>query len=403
LKAKTSSSNLSLSNFTTTEAETSLSNNLSNSKGRNFSMTTYIWYSGATDTTGKALVEALNVTGGTARPRNANIVIGWGTKVDSAVTFPPGTVVWNTPEKITANRDKLGALSMLKSTALTRNHVATFLTAGAVMTALTAATIVLPVIGRKKHHQGGAGFWFCPTRQHVQAAIDEGAEYFQSFINIKDEYRLHVGFGSVFHAVKKMKNTSEDSYRAVRMEKMKEWADKEGVDLSPAPIQTVIKQLCHIFYKEETLPNMLIRSNRRGWKFDTVANNNLPANLSTVAVNALNALGLHFGAVDCCVDYNNNIYILEVNTGPGLQGTALTKWVDIFRAKIAAAEQAQSAASRPVTARPATSAARPARAAGAVGAAEADEIDDGTAIRLVKAAETDEDIKNVLRMLRKRG
>lgn len=371
-------------------------------------MTTYIWYSGATDTTGKALAEALHVTGGTTKPRNVrhgDLVIGWGTKVDDSVSFPTGVIVWNTPDKITTNRDKLGALSILKSSALTRNHIATFLTAGAVMTALTAASIVLPVIGRKKHHQGGAGFWFCPTRQHVQAAIDEGAEYFQSFINIKDEYRLHVGFGSVFHAVKKVKNTSEDSYRAVRMEKMKEWADKEHVDISAEATQTIIKQLCHIFYREETLPNMLIRSNRRGWKFDTVANNHLPANLSTVAVNALSTLGLQFGAVDCCVDHNNNVYILEVNTGPGLQGTALTKWVDMFRAHITEAERAAARAAAaihsPTVTRPTT--ARPARAAGAVGAAEAEDIDEGLAIRMVKVAETDEDIKNVIRLLRKRG
>lgn len=367
-------------------------------------MTTYIWYSGATDTTGKALVEALHATGGTSRPRNlrsGDIVIGWGTKVDDAVSFPTGVIIWNAPEKITANRDKLNALTILMAAAATRNHVAGFSVARSAINAIQAGTaLTLPVIGRKKHHQGGAGFWFCPTRQHVQAAIDEGAEYFQNFINVKDEYRLHVGFGSVFHAVKKEKNTSEDSYRAIRLEKLKEWADKEGVDISAEATQGIIKHLCHIFYKEETLPNMLIRSNRRGWKFDTIANNRLPSNLSSVAVAALSALGLQFGAVDCCVDHNDRVYILEVNSGPGLQGTALTKWVDTFRNKIAATEAANRAPTAPAP-RPATT--RPARAAGAVGAAEATDIDDGLAVRMVKAAETDEDIRNVLRMLRRRG
>lgn len=366
-------------------------------------MTTYIWYSGATDTTGKALVEALHVTGGTTRPRNVrpgDLVIGWGTKVDDSVSFPVGVIVWNAPDKITANRDKLNALTILKGVADTRNNIANFAAARSALASIQGGTLTLPVVGRKKHHQGGAGFWFCPTTQHVQAAIDEGAEYFQTFINVKDEYRLHVGFGVVFHAVKKEKNASEDSYRAIRVEKLKEWADKEHVDIAAQSTQTIIKQLCHIFYKEETLPNLLIRSNRRGWKFDTVANNRLPGNILTVAGNALTALGLQFGAVDCCVDHSDRVYILEVNSGPGLQGTALTKWVDMFRSHITEVERAAARAAT-IVARPAT--ARPARAAGAVGAAEAEDIDEGLAVRMVKAAETDEDIKNVLKMLRKRG
>ena len=51
----------------------------------------------------------------------------------------------------------------------------------------------------------------------------------------------------------------------------------------------------------------------------------------TIAVNAVKALGLDFGAVD--IIYNekeNQYYVLEVNTAPGLEGTTLIKYAERF-------------------------------------------------------------------------
>lgn len=66
-----------------------------------------------------------------------------------------------------------------------------------------------------------------------------------------------------------------------------------------------------------------IRSRDNGWVFCR-ENIREPADLRSVAFQALDALGLYFGAVD--IVYNqreNRCYVLEVNTAPGLEGTSL--------------------------------------------------------------------------------
>lgn len=58
----------------------------------------------------------------------------------------------------------------------------------------------------------------------------------------------------------------------------------------------------------------------------------IPQHAQTMAINAVNALGLDFGAVD--IIYNERrggYYPLEVNTAPGLVGTTVTKYADAIR------------------------------------------------------------------------
>ena len=58
----------------------------------------------------------------------------------------------------------------------------------------------------------------------------------------------------------------------------------------------------------------------------------LPEDCEKQAVAAVVALGLDFGAVD--VVYNvkeQKAYVLEVNSAPGLSGTTLDKYVEVFK------------------------------------------------------------------------
>lgn len=76
-------------------------------------------------------------------------------------------------------------------------------------------------------------------------------------------------------------------------------------------------------------PHPLIRNLAQGWVFcrDGV----MPVEtVKTQSVAAVRALGLDFGAVDI-VERAGQVWVLEVNTAPGLQGTTLTKYVDAFR------------------------------------------------------------------------
>lgn len=77
-----------------------------------------------------------------------------------------------------------------------------------------------------------------------------------------------------------------------------------------------------------------IRNLANGWVF---CRENLNLNqeqhlaLVTIAIQAVNCLGLHFGAVD--VIYNqreDSFYVLEVNTAPGLEGQTLTNYTNAF-------------------------------------------------------------------------
>jgi glutathione synthase/RimK-type ligase-like ATP-grasp enzyme len=300
-------------------------------------MSKHIWYSGATDITGKALAEALNLTGTKTKPGNiaqGDIILGWGTKTKENVNLGRATVL-NHPDKIRANRNKLKSLQTMFANADLKASIATFCTADDVIRKLGHNQMKLPLVGRTKFHQGGKGFWLCLTKQHVEKAIADGAQYFQTYIDIKDEYRLHVAFGSVIYAVKKVENANEAGWIAQRKEKILDYAKKNNVNMNDDTLDYVLKRMV----KEAILPDRIVRSNRRGWKFSNIRLANLIVALKNAAVKAVEVSGLDFGAVDCAISADGLPYIIEINSGPGLQGTALQKYIDIFTAKLNALRQ----------------------------------------------------------------
>jgi glutathione synthase/RimK-type ligase-like ATP-grasp enzyme len=70
----------------------------------------------------------------------------------------------------------------------------------------------------------------------------------------------------------------------------------------------------------------MLRNYHNGWVFcrqDLVE----PSDLRDVAISAVKALGLDFGAVDIIWNRHDNLcYALEVNTAPGIEGTSLIKY-----------------------------------------------------------------------------
>lgn len=73
-----------------------------------------------------------------------------------------------------------------------------------------------------------------------------------------------------------------------------------------------------------------VRSHANGFIF---ARNNLSPNPARdeLAVAATKALGLDFGAVDIIQDKKGHLYVLEINTAPGLEGQTITSYADAFR------------------------------------------------------------------------
>lgn len=107
-----------------------------------------------------------------------------------------------------------------------------------------------------------------------------------------DEYRVHVINGHVIDGVMKKKRNK-----------------KEGDDKR----------------------NPYIRSWNNGWIFAR-QNVRVPENVCTIAIRAVEALGLDFGAVDiACENATGQVCVYEVNTAPGIEGTTLTLYVQAFK------------------------------------------------------------------------
>lgn len=289
----------------------------------------YIWYSSATDITGNKLAETLKIKCGKDKPatKDVSAIIGWGTKIKDDVNLN-GIPVLNHPNKIKENRNKYVALKLMKQAGV---NVAPFVTSAEVVEALKNKTgdIKLPLIGRSNYHQGGKGFWTCPTLTHVKEAINAGADYFQNMIEIKSEYRLHTFKDEVIYGVVKTKRTveeMEDAFVKHEMDRQMSLAEKNGDKLDKNTMEIFLRRQAKKFAQDGA--NTLIRSNRLGWKF--VHLKKIDTDLEKEAIKALKAIGLDFGAVDCCTDVNDKKWIIEVNTGPGLEETPFKAWVTAF-------------------------------------------------------------------------
>ena len=349
-------------------------------------MSKYVWYSGATDITGIAIAEALGIDSGRNAPRNKDIIIGWGTKTSEDVNLG-NTKTINHPNAIRKNRNKLSVLEMLKANRQLSSNVAKFFSSDTVRRAVEREDATLPLIGRTNYHQGGKGLWTCLTKTHVEKAISDGAQYFQEYIDIKTEYRLHVFDGKIIYAVKKVENPTEAGWMAQRKEVILSHATKNNVDLNVGTIDYVLGRLV----KEAVLPDRIVRSNKRGWKFSNVSINTLSAALKNVAIKSVEIVGLDFGAVDCAIHVGDHPFVIEINTGPGLQGTSFDKYIAAFREKIAEMERP---AARPIANRVAN------RVRRAVGAENADpDLDEEALVHMMNAVRNPVEARRVLDLM----
>jgi hypothetical protein len=287
----------------------------------------YLYYSGPTDNTGQRLVEALGCKGGKVAPKGKKaVVIGYGAKTSKDMNLNADLVI-NHPNSIRKNRNKFMALELMEAAKV---PVAKFVKAENVIAALDNKNsgITLPLVGRTNYHQGGKGFWTCLTKGQVNKAIQEGAQYFQVYVDMADEYRLHVMNGKVIYAQRK---TAQDDpvagFVAAHTEKITGVAEKNDKKLDADTIAYVLdnigKKLCPV-------PNQLIKSNDKGWKFSKVALNNVNKDLAKAAIDAAKAIGLEFSAVDCAIGEDGKVWIIETNTGPGLKVSSFDAYVKAF-------------------------------------------------------------------------
>lgn len=295
----------------------------------------YVAYSFSTDVTGMELANALGAKGnkGIPKMKPGDIMIGWGAKQGEVFTPDKlkGVLCINSPTVTKNASNKLLALRKMKEAKVAIPDFVE-VTAGKLASKITH----YPVIGRSKRHQGGKGFWLCLTPGDVTEAIKAGAEYFLKHINNVAEYRVHV-FGKDIISIqrKEHQNNPHKTWVTEQVELAKKNAEKNEETFSAADAKATAMAYEVMLKKGQIeIPDPLIKSNHRGWKLTNINVTNAPANVVTQAKNAVKALDLDFGAVDCIVNENNEVFIVEVNTGPGLSDGTLAKYVTAFKEKI---------------------------------------------------------------------
>lgn len=80
----------------------------------------------------------------------------------------------------------------------------------------------------------------------------------------------------------------------------------------------------------EERPDGLIKNLANGWVFCRDEITPFPDNAPSVALETIRALGLNFGAVDM-LSKDGQVYVLEVNSAPGLDGTTLQKYISAIK------------------------------------------------------------------------
>lgn len=246
----------------------------------------YLIYTDATSTTGKELLaklkeEGVNIKGGTGKPTgHIDTLIRWGS---AHLVGKPGHII-NNAKSIQAASDKWNALKVLKNADISVPKV---------MTKEQVTTEDFPVLGRKIHHVAGNDIVLCMQKFDLPLAIKAGCKYFTKYIPTAVEYRVHV-YGD-----------------------------------------NVIKVSQKVLTDEHLYKDAFIRNFDEGFTFKqpTVK---LPTSAKGMALDAVDALGLTFGAVDLVVGDDGKPYILEVNTAPGLKtDSSLEVYVNKFKQALA--------------------------------------------------------------------
>lgn len=143
------------------------------------------------------------------------------------------------------------------------------------------------VVGRPDRHSKKRGFWLCHNEQDIRRALrgtrrKRAATHFMEFVDAPREYRCHIFKG-----------------KSIRISEKEFFTDDNG-------------QRDYVTIR----PDRPVRRVREAAK------------------QAVEALGLDFGAVDVLArgDDNDKVWVLEVNTAPGLGGSMPRVYAETFLA-----------------------------------------------------------------------
>lgn len=201
-------------------------------------------------------------------PRQYRVVVNWGNS--TPLSYNGEVEVLNSPNAIAKASNKLHALTALRDAGV---RVPEFTTTAPTRSMWLARTVLA----------GSCGDGIVVMRDGAPVT---NAPLYTKYVKKREEIRVHVAFGqAIFLQYKKRESDVEQN------------ADQK-----------------------------LIRNRDNGWVFCPRPLDQAPAGSLETAVNAVAALGLHFGAVDIVIGKDDQLaYVLEVNTAPGIESPTLAE------------------------------------------------------------------------------
>lgn len=226
----------------------------------------------------KALAAALNIKqlkleGSKWKPRPGSIVINWGTSSTDHPVFQYEVRVINHPNNVAVAANKLSSFNKFKDAGVKtplwtvdRKVVEEWLDVGSIVMCRT-----------KLNGHSGEGI---VVASNIEELVD--APLYTKYVAKENEYRIHV-------------------------------IDNKAV---------FIQRKARVLEVPDEKVNWQIRNLAGGFIY---ANQNVvaPEGAEDIAIHAVSALGLHFGAVDIIKTKSGGLFVLEVNTACGLAGTTL--------------------------------------------------------------------------------
>lgn len=234
-------------------------------------MSTFMLYHRRSAPTGEAIARALGVAHGTQDDGTSLDVIRWGSRVE----LRGYRRVLNSAAAIGRASDKLLTLQILEDAGV---RIPNF--------SENPEQLTIPFLGRRRHHARGTDVVLCLQRGDWRR---NARDYYVEYIPTTREYRLHVANGEVFRVQGK-------------------YADDRRL--------------------AATTP--WIRNYGSGYRF-RAPRKRLRQGRLDLAVEAVRALGLDFGAVDLVISNSGEAYVLEVNTAPACSPLTAAGYVAAFK------------------------------------------------------------------------
>lgn len=232
----------------------------------------------------KYKVIQLRTEGSRYIPRNHHIVVNWGCSRNPSWAGPSVSIL-NRPEAVARATDKLKTFQEFQNAEFT--HIPPWTTDREVAAGWIEKGHSVVCRTVLNGHSGNGIVLVDRVGELVAAPL------YTQYVKKLKEFRCHVAFGSVIDIQEKRRRAEGGSEADSR-----------------------------------------VRNHHTGWVYCR-GEITEPDGMRNVAVDALAALGLDFGAVDIIWNQKQNrCYVLEVNTACGLEGTTLANYVNLIVEKV---------------------------------------------------------------------